>query len=162
MHETPSPTAKRPRFVVDAHLGRLAKYLRMLGFDAIYGNDLGDPLLASLSATQGRILLSRDRALLERANVSTTYEIQAKAPEDRLHDVVEHFDLQPLIQPFTRCMVCNTPFEPVRKKDVLSQIPRRTAEVFDEYFYCPNCDQVFWKGSHYDRMKGLIARCVAS
>ena len=149
-----------PRFVVDAHLGRLARYLRMLGFDAIYGNDYGDPLLASLSATEERILLSRDQRLLERANVTRRYEVQATDPEERLQEVIDQFDLQPRMRPFTRCMVCNTPLEQVAKEEVIDRIPPRTAKAFDEFYYCSNCDKVFWKGSHYDRMKRLIGRSV--
>ncbi len=151
---------ERPRFVVDAHLGRLARYLRMLGFDAAFGNDAGDPLLAGLAATEDRILLSRDRALLDRANVTESYKVQARDPEERLEEVVNRFDLQSMLRPFTRCMVCNTIFEPIDKDAARERVPPRSAEAFDEFFYCPSCDRVFWKGSHYDRMQRLIARRV--
>ena len=149
-----------PRFVVDAHLGRLAKYLRMLGLDAAYGNDPGDPLLESLAYTEERILLSRDKALLDRAPLDRGYFVRATDPEERLQEVADRFQLRAHLRPFTRCLTCNTPLEPVAKEEIEERLPPRTAEAFDEYFLCPQCDQVIWKGSHYDRMKDFLERVL--
>lgn len=154
----PLTAPTRPRFVVDAHLGRLARYLRMLGFDAIYGNDPGDPLLLSLAETDERILLTRDQRLKERAPIDRALLVKSTGTDERLEEVIRAFDLMPEAAPFTRCMRCNTPLEEIDKSEVIDRLPPRTAEHFDWFAYCPSCDKVYWKGSHFDRMNAFIDR----
>lgn len=146
------------RFLLDNHLGRLAVYLRLLGFDCLYRSDYQDPQLAEISAAEKRILLTRDRRLLMRKVVQYGYCPRALEPELQLKEVVHRFDLASSILPFQRCLRCNGKLKPVSKADVLERLEPLTQKYYDEFSICPDCDQVYWKGSHYERMLGLIER----
>ena len=145
-----------PRFLLDSHLGRLTAHLRMLGFDCLYRNDYTDADLAELAGREARILLSRDRRLLMRKVVQYGYCLRSLEPQEQLIEVVRRFQLADKIVPFRRCLRCNTPLEPVSKEKVLDRLEPLTKKYFDEFRLCPACDQVYWKGSHYERMQRLI------
>lgn len=149
---------REPRFVLDTHLGRLARYLRMLGFDTLYRNDYNDAELARLASVEHRILLTRDPGLLKRSVVTHGYWIRASDPQRQAREVVERFDLFAAIVPFARCLRCNTRLQSVHKEDILDRLPPMTQGVYDEFHFCPSCDRIYWKGSHYRRMLQLIAR----
>jgi len=151
----PAPL-RDPRFVLDTHLGRLAAYLRMLGFDALYRNDYTDAELAEVASRDGRILLTRDRGLLKRAAVTHGYCVRETEPRRQLAEALRRFDLFGAVQPFRRCIRCNGPLEPVDKEAVAERLPPRTREVFDEFRLCRGCGQVYWKGSHYERMRQFV------
>jgi uncharacterized protein len=155
----PSPPAcpVEPRFLLDNHLGRLAAFLRMLGFDCLYQNDFQDDRMAALLADDARILLSRDRRLLMRKAVRYGYCPRSIEPRGQLLEVVRRFDLARRFQPFHRCIRCNTPLVQVDKAAVLDRLEPLTRRYFDEFRLCPHCNQIYWKGSHYERMVGLIA-----
>ena len=144
------------RFVADGHLGRLAAYLRMLGFDTLYRRDCGDAELARLSSAEDRILLTRDCGLLKRGEVEHGYFLRATEPVQQLVEVVHEFDLRPEFAPFERCMHCNALLREAEKESIALRLLPRTAKSFREFYVCPNCDKVYWKGSHYRRMKRLI------
>lgn len=145
-----------PRFVLDNHLGRLAAYLRMLGSDVIYRNDFDDEELAEISANQGRILLTRDRRLLMRKVVQYGYCVRSLDSRQQLLEVVARYDLAGQITPFRRCLRCNGQLEPVRKEQVIDQLEPLTRQYYEEFHRCLNCGQVYWKGSHYERMMDMI------
>ena len=151
-----------PRFVLDAHLGKLATYLRMLGFDALYRNDFADEALARISAEQARILLTRDLGLLKRSAVVHGYLVRESDPAAQLAEVVGRFGLLDAATPFRRCIRCNAGLEPVRKEDVLDWLEPKTRRYYDEFARCPTCDRLYWKGSHYARMAGFVARLLAA
>ena len=144
------------RFVVDNHLGRLAVYLRMLGFDTLYRNDYQDAELARVSEQEERTLLTRDRRLLMRNQVTQGYCVRDTVPRQQLAEVVVRFGLRPDVAPFRRCMRCNGLLEPVAKETILDRLQPLTRRYFDEFRICTQCDQVYWKGSHYERMQRLI------
>jgi uncharacterized protein with PIN domain len=152
----PKPLGK-PRFVLDTHLGRLASYLRMLGFDTLYRNDYADEELARLSSEQGRILLTRDRGLLKRALVQRGYCVRETQPRQRLLEVLRRFDLFEAIAPFRRCIRCNGSLRPVSKQAIAHRLPPQTRQYYDEFHVCEGCEQVYWKGSHYQRMQEFIS-----
>ncbi len=152
------PSEGEMRFVLDTHLGKLAAYLRMLGFDSLYRNDCQDEELAQISANQHRILLSRDRGLLKRSMVTRGYLVCAAHPRDQLIEVVRRFDLSGSIAPFWRCFHCNAHLRPVAKEIVNDRLLPHTRQHYDEFHICPECERVYWKGSHYQRMKTLIER----
>jgi uncharacterized protein with PIN domain len=131
---------REPRFILDTHLGRLAAYLRMLGFDAAWSNDSGDAELARVSRDEHRILLTRDVGLLKRGAVTHGYFVRETDPRRQIAEAVSRFDLKRLIRPFTRCLRCNVPL--VRVTGLLHR--------------CPSCGRVFWEGSHHARMRRLI------
>lgn len=148
--------AGEARFICDIHLGRLAAYLRMLGFDTFYRNDCGDDELARISAHEQRILLTRDRGLLKRNLVLLGYFVRASDSRQQLHEVVERFDLQEHISAFTRCMHCNTPVQQVCKSEVVDRLPPGTRQHYSEFRLCPGCQKIYWQGLHYRRMQRLI------
>lgn len=154
------PLPGPPTFVLDGHLGQLATYLRMLGFDAEYHNHAEDAVLAR-SAAGGRVLLTRDRGLLKRGEVVYGYYVRQTEPRLQLVEVVEHFDLAPQARPFTRCLTCNTPLQPATPQQVADRVPPAVLEEYDEFVRCPNCEGVFWAGSHYDRMRRLVDEALA-
>jgi uncharacterized protein with PIN domain len=155
VHLRPAPL-RVTRFVLDVHLGRLARYLRLLGFDTRYQNDFCDDELARISSGENRILLTKDRGLLKRSQVTHGYYVRETHPRAQLVEVVGRFDLFGSIQPFQRCMRCNGLLEAVSKQELLEQIPPRTREHYDEFQRCTGCGQVYWRGSHYERMLRLI------
>lgn len=141
-----------PRFVLDVHLGKLAAYLRMIGFDTVYRNCFDDPELVRISSQDDRILLTRDRGLLMHNAVTYGYFLRSTDSHQQLRKVVDRFHLTPMMRPFTRCMACNGLLAKVDKTQVLAQLPVRTAELHDDFRQCRDCRRIYWKGSHYRRM----------
>jgi uncharacterized protein with PIN domain len=151
---------REPRFVLDTHLGRLAAYLRMLGFDAIYRNDYADEELAQVTSREERTLLTRDRGLLKRSEVTHGYCVRSTNPRRQLVEVLQRFDLFQAVAPFRRCIRCNASLERVSKEAISHRLPVKTRQYYDEYRICPGCDRIYWKGSHYERMQQLIDRVL--
>jgi len=147
---------REPKFVLDGHLGRLASYLRMLGFDSSYRNDFKDEELAEMSVNEKRILLTRDRGLLKRDKVTHGFLIKTRDPRQQLLSVVRRFDLVNLIHPFTRCIACNGVLENVEKEEIIDLLEPKTKKYFETFKRCPVCGKVFWAGSHHERMSRLI------
>jgi uncharacterized protein with PIN domain len=130
----------------------------MLGFDCLYKNDFTDDELAQILQRQERILLSRDRRLLMRKVVVHGYCPRSLEPLEQLAEVVERFALLTQISPFHRCLRCNHPLETVSKDAILERLEPLTKLYFDEFQICPSCSQIYWKGSHYERMQDLITK----
>ena len=147
---------REPKFVLDVHLGRLAAYLRMLGFDTVYQDCFDDEDLVRVSSREHRILLTRDRGVLKHSAVTHGYWLRETDSKRQAAEIVHRFDLLRTIQPFTRCMACNAVLEPVSKDKIRDQLPPRTAELYDEFHECERCGRIYWKGSHYARMQRWI------
>ncbi len=154
------PDWSEKRFVADGHLGRLSAYLRMLGFDTLYRSDYQDDELAHLSSSENRILLTRDRGLLKRNEITRGYFVRATEPARQLAEVVRELDLSSQLAPFRRCMHCNALLDSVEKKSIQHRLLPETARYFEEFYVCPACDHIYWKGSHYRRMKRLILEAL--
>lgn len=150
--------AADPRFVVDGHLGRLAAYLRMLGFDTWYRNDAGDDELAAIAAADRRILLTRDRGLLRRSVVRRGAFVRSDRPVEQLVEVARRYGLVDRWQPFGRCLRCNTLLVAAGREEVLDRLQPLTRIYYDDFRRCPGCDAVYWKGSHHARMERLVDR----
>jgi uncharacterized protein with PIN domain len=155
-HELPIRFADAPKFVLDGHLGRLAAYLRMLGFDTWYQRSADDQLLASVSHGEQRLLLTRDIGLLKRREVQLGYSVRADKPHDQLREISTRFDLAKWFAPFTRCMDCNGRLISVLKSEVEDLLPPHTRETKNEFSRCSDCRKIFWRGSHHARMLGWI------
>lgn len=149
---------REPKFVLDVHLGKLAGYLRMLGFDAVYSNSASDAELVSISVEQGRILLTRDRGLLKHSAVTRGYWIRETDSRRQAAETVKRFDLARLLRPFTRCMVCNQDLRPVPKSEVRDRVPAKVWESCEEFRQCAGCRRIYWYGSHTRRMSEWIYR----
>jgi hypothetical protein len=154
--------ADKPRFILDTHLGRLAAYLRMAGFDTLYRNDYPDDELAEVAYEENRILLTRDIGLLKRSLVIYGYFVRETNPQRRLIEIVQRYKLAEYTSPFARCTRCNGLLNAVEKADVLDELSDRTANHYDAFFQCEDCQQVYWRGSHYERMQSLIQEAIAA
>ena len=153
---------RRPAFVADVHLRRLARFLRLLGFDVLHSNDFTDAQLVEISATEGRILLSRDRQLLKHGRVTHGYCVRSTDPVEQAGEVVRRFDLADSVRPFSRCPACNGCLKPVDKEVVADEIPPKTARWLDEYVRCDACGKLYWHGTHFDRLEDLIERILGA
>jgi uncharacterized protein with PIN domain len=149
-----------PRFVLDNHLGKLAAYLRMVGFDTLYRNDFDDEELAQISNQEERILLTRDIRLLMRRVIVFGYWIREKEPGQQLVEVLQRYDLFGDIIPFKRCLHCNGSLQPVDKGKIIHRLEPLTKIYYDEFSICPDCDQIYWKGSHFERMMAFIEQIL--
>jgi uncharacterized protein len=147
---------REPKFVLDVNLGRLAGYLRMLGFDTQYRNRASDPELVETSVTEHRILLTRDRGLLMHSAVTRGYWLRTTDSRVQVAEILDRFDLAGGLRPFTRCMACNTLLRPADPNQARRRLPARTAERYDEFLECPGCGRVYWQGSHWRRMRRWI------
>ena len=140
-------------FVVDVNLGRLARLLRLLGFDALFSNAYADDEIVAISEAQGRIVLTRDRRLLHAKAVTHGYWVRSVWPRRQVDEVVRRFDLAGLIRPFSRCADCNGRIEPVAKDAVADRLEPKTKKFFEKFYRCPDCGKIYWEGSHVDRLR---------
>ena len=146
------------RFIVDVNVGKLALLLRILGLDTEYTNTLGDREIAERAESEQRIVLSKDTGLLKRNQVVFGRHIQSVRPDDQLVEVVRFFGIQGPFQPFSRCLRCNQVLEPVEKADILHRLQPKTKKYFNRFKTCPDCDRIYWNGSHLDLMKERLAK----
>jgi uncharacterized protein len=149
---------RESRFILDCHLGRLARYLRMLGFDCLFYAQCSDEHLVAISLDQQRILLTRDLELLKRKALTHAYYVRATRPQNQIEEIVVRFQLQNSFHPFSRCTFCNALLVKVDKQAVWSKIPENSRRRFNEFSCCNDCGRVYWKGSHYERMQRLIRK----
>jgi len=147
---------EHPRFVADVHLGQLAAYLRFAGLDTVYRNEFDDADLAAVSADEDRVLLTRDVGLLKRGSVTRGYFVRATEPGRQLVEVLRRFDAADAAAPFTRCVRCNSTLVAVRRDHILHLLPPRTREEHTEFSRCPACRRVYWRGSHYQRVRAFL------
>ena len=158
------PTLLRPhalrelRFVVDENVAGLAPLLRGLGFDAAYERTWDDAHIAALARDEGRVVLSRDRALLKRADVQWGRLVRANHPEEQLLEVSNFFYSPSKMRPFTRCLRCNVELRPVEKSMVLHRLEPKTRKHYDEFSVCTYCGRVYWQGSHQSHMLSRYRR----
>ncbi len=146
------------RFVVDANLGALVRYLRFCGFDSRYRNDFGDEEIATISASEGRILLTRDRDVLKRRIVTHGYFVRSVEPREQLAEVVRRFDLYDLLEPFTRCGRCNGVLGDVDKAAIVDRLEPRTREHYEVFRICTGCGRIYWRGTHVIGIEQLVDR----
>jgi uncharacterized protein with PIN domain len=145
-------------FVVDVNLGKLARLLRLFGFDTLFSNSLDDQEIAAISVAQQRIILTRDRRLLYAKTITHGYWVRAVKPLEQLAEVVKRFDLGNQLKPFCRCTVCNSLIEPVQKQAVLDLLEPKTRLYYEKFYRCPNCGKVYWEGSHIDHIRQRFAQ----
>ncbi|GAA4423972.1 Mut7-C RNAse domain-containing protein [Pontibacter saemangeumensis] len=145
-------------FVLDVHLGKLVRALRMLGFDSCYRNDYTDKDISHIAQSENRIALTRDVGLLKQKSIRWGYWLRSQLLTEQLGEVISCFHLKKKFRPFTRCIACNGPIVEVQKESVVTQLPPKTKLYFDEFYQCNCCGRVYWKGSHYERMQEFIGR----
>lgn len=145
-----------PVFVADAHLGGLARFLRMLGFDTLHENAFSDAAIRRLAAEEGRIVLTRDRELLKCRDVVHGCYVRALRPEAQLREVAARYALAARARPFTLCLICNRALEPVARSAVAHRLPAKVLQEQEIFSRCPGCERVYWPGSHYRRMRQAL------
>jgi uncharacterized protein with PIN domain len=147
---------RRPRFLLDVHLARLARYLRMAGFDSQTPDDSDDGAIVEQSLREESTVLTRDRGLLKRARLERGYWLRASKPRDQLIEVIRAFQLEREIRPFSRCLVCNSTVRPVKSECVVGHLPPRVLLTQGQFTRCVGCGRIYWPGSHFRRMQRFL------
>jgi uncharacterized protein len=148
------------KFILDVHLGKLAKYLRLCGFDTLYRTDLNDREIIDLSVCEKRIILTHDIGLLKNNRVTHGYWIRSQFHDEQLREVLLRFDLVNQILPFTRCMECNGLLAKVPKADILDRLLPHIRETFQKFIKCTGCNRIYWEGSHYEKMRKYLDNVI--
>lgn len=151
-----APPSMPVKFVADSHLGRLARHLRMLGFDCIYAPDIADTEILRLAKEDNRVVLTRDIGILKNRKAKYGYFIRSTHPKKQLQEVVWRYDLKSNISPFLRCLDCNGLIHPIDKKKITGSIPSKVSLYYDRFFRCSTCGKIYWEGSHFVSMKNFI------
>jgi uncharacterized protein with PIN domain len=158
-HLRPAPL-RDPRFVIDTHLGKLARHLRLAGFDCLWRNDYADEQIVALAVAEQRIVLTRDCNLLKRRAVVRGHFVRAIEAEAQLAEVIRVFQLEAMLRPFSRCRECNVELEDVAKADVAGRLPQKVRDFYSRYRRCPGCDRIYWEGTHFDRLQRMLSRAA--
>jgi len=145
--------SNNPRFILDVNLGKLAKLMRLLGFDSLYRNDYRDAEVVNIAVSEQRIVLTRDRRLLYAKQISHGYWVRRVDVESQIDEVLHRFDLYGLINPFARCLVCNGVLVPVGKADILDRLEPKTRLYYEDFHQCADCRRIYWEGSHMENMR---------
>lgn len=153
LHDKP---LRNPTFICDVHLGKLCKLLRMLGFDTLYSNNYTESKIVSLAKKENRIILSKSRSLVKSPSVTHAFGIRSADPLEQIRDITEKLQLANNLHPLTRCLKCNNLIEAVEKEKIAKKLEKRTNRYYNEFFICPSCNQIYWKGSHYENMLKYI------
>lgn len=140
------------KFILDVHLGKLARRLRLLGFDCLYRNDLDDAEILRISRDTARVILTRDLGILKHREVKYGYLVRHDLVDDQLRDVILRFGLHGAVRPFLRCLKCNGLMEAVDKAEIADQLEPKTRLYYDEFHRCRGCASLYWRGSHYDKI----------
>ncbi len=144
------------KFILDVHLGKLARTLRMLGFDCYYENEQSDQEIAARAEREDRIVLSRDVGLLKHKVIQQGHWLRSQNPEEQLREVIHYYKLVDKFRPFTRCLACNGNIVETEKAKVVHRLPPKTRQYYKDFFQCLSCEKVYWKGSHYEQMKASL------
>jgi uncharacterized protein with PIN domain len=154
-HLRPKPLRK-PKFVADVHLGKLARYLRMFGFDVHYKNDLSDEDIVKISLKERRAILTKDRGILKRNEVTHGYFVRNTNVDKQVEEIIKRFDLQKEIKEFTRCLECNTELIKIAKEKIAGNLPLKVKASQEEFYKCPGCGKIYWKRTHHQKMLSLV------
>lgn len=147
---------RNPKFILDVHLGKLSKYIRMFGFDALFDNKYSDKEIINIAEKEKRCVLTRNKSLLMRKNLNRGYWVRSIYPKNQIREVIKTFDLFNSVKPFHRCMLCNGLITKVSKDEIKNFLNSMPNLDYNEFFRCSGCDKIYWKGSHYFRMKKSV------
>jgi uncharacterized protein with PIN domain len=150
-----SSNIKPPTFIADCHLGKLAKYLRLLGLDTLYFPQIDDDVLIDLANAEKRVILTRDKALYQRKKADCIY-LESIKTEEQLREIIQTFGLKDRYQSFSRCIVCNEPLCTIDKDVIANRLPSKVLKYFSHFEICKKCDRIYWHGDHYKRMKAFV------
>jgi len=148
------------KFVVDGMLGKLAKWLKILGFDVLFFSNAGDDALLDIARREGRTLLTRDLGLIARAKRLKSLSVQSEIWEEQVTQVLDHFQLRAEVRPFTRCLECNVLLKFIPKPDAANLVSPFVYERSQTFAVCPSCGRVYWQGTHFTAMRAEIAKLL--
>ncbi len=148
----------RPRFVVDSHLGKLVRHLRLLGFDSFYKKVFPDPEIVQIAVKEKRVVLTRDIGLLKNKVVKSAYWLRTPDPLQQLKDVLKQFNLYSKINPFSLCLECNGKIKRVAKQRISGHLPSKVKEYYNKFYQCQSCRKIYWQGSHYNKLSQIVGR----
>ncbi len=157
----PTPL-RNPKFVLDVHLGTLARQMRMLGIDTYYANDLSDEKIIEISQKEKRAILTRDLGILKSGKVTRGYWVRNTNPDEQIIEILRRFQLEKQLSPFSRCISCNGELAPVEKSKVESRLPDKVKGYYDIFFQCAACDKVYWKGTHFEDMRKKVEKIMSA
>ena len=145
-----------PRFIVDSNVGKLARWLRVMGYDALFPNNLDDDELIDIALKEGRVLLTRDTQIAKRRVVAEgrlkVILTRDDNPQEQLRQVAKALKLDYHVRQFTRCLECNQTLVPKTKEEVQELVPPYVFRTQNQYMQCPSCHRVYWRGTHWQRM----------
>lgn len=148
---------RQPSFFADEHLARLARYLRLAGFDTRLAPGWDDARLVAASEAEGRILLTKDRHLVTFLRPSRVFVPGSGRPAEQFVELVRRLQLEAAARPFTRCIVCNARLRPARREELAGRVPARVRAAHEQFLACEDCGRIYWPGSHHRRMSRLLA-----
>jgi len=140
---------RNPKFIVDVHLGKVAKMLRLLGFDVFFDSLMDDGGILDESLKNKRIILTRDRGILKQRQARYGYYVRGDTLKDRMKGIIKRYELKDKIKPLTRCCECNGKLTYIRKEEILSQLEPLTRKHYDKFYRYASCDKIYWQGSHF-------------
>ena len=147
----------RPKFIVDTNVGRLARWLRMMGYDTLFINDIDDRQLVAIGLKEKRVVLTRDTQIMQRRVVTSgklkALLVRGDDTKDQLRQVVKAMNLDCEQRQFTLCLECNQPLVRRRKEEVKDLVPPYVFQTQSRYVECPSCHRIYWRGTHWQRMK---------
>jgi len=145
-----------PKFIADVHLGKLARYLRMMGFDVLYANNFDDEEIVKISLDKKRAILTKDLGIIKRSEVTHGYWVRSSKVKEQVVEILKRFDLIKLIKEFTRCIECNSILESIFKNEIIDDLPPKVSKSQTDFSRCPSCKKLYWKGTHHQRMLSFI------
>jgi len=149
------PYSLNLKFIADCHLGKLAKYLRIMGIDTLFFPHIEDDDLIIIANDEDRIIITRDRDLSQRKNAPTLF-LEPTDTKAQLKTLIDYYELKEHPVPFRRCIVCNTPLQVIEKEKIIDRLPEKVKKYFDYFEYCPTCDRIYWQGDHYKHMMEFL------
>lgn len=158
-HLRPMPL-RELKFILDVHLGKLSRYMRLLGFDVVYASNLEDSAIIDCASEESRTILTRDKGILKNKKVTHGYWMREILPKKQLYEVIRRFDLLKNIQPFTRCLDCNGNIVDVDKSKIKERLQPMTERCYEKFKRCQQCGKVYWSGSHYQRMQQFVETLI--
>ena len=149
------PYSLNPKFIADCHLGKLAKYLRIMGIDTLFFPHIEDDDLIIIANDEDRIIITRDRDLSQRKNAPTLF-LEPTDTKAQLKTLIDYYELKEHPAPISRCIVCNTQLQVIEKEKIIDRLPEKVKKYFDYFEYCPTCDRIYWQGDHYKHMMEFL------
>lgn len=151
---------RKTKFIADINLGHIVKYMRLLGFDVRFDTLLSNRQIIVISRKENRIVLTRSRNLLRFKDITHGIFIHPGTTEEQVRGIIDFLDIMDNVKPFSRCLRCNSPLKTIPNESIIERIPPKTRVLCDEYSYCKPCEKIYWKGTHFTKMKRMVDRIL--